>query len=103
MNEDEDEDDKPLVRPTSRKEPLEEGRDQAIDDEDFVLMVPSRLSRPPQTAQRQKKKGTTSMPGSNCFSGIRGVKGLARASRGGLDLRQKGRRWSTPKQYQQVV
>ena len=31
----EDEDDKLLVRPTTRKEPHEEGRDQAIDDEDF--------------------------------------------------------------------
>ena len=29
-HEDEDEDDKPLIRPTTRKEPLEEGRDQAV-------------------------------------------------------------------------
>ena len=36
MHENEDEDDKPLVRPTTRKEPLEEGRDQAIDDEDLA-------------------------------------------------------------------
>ena len=49
MHEDEDEDDKPLVRPTTRKEPLEEGRDQAIDDEDLAPLVPSR---PPETAQR---------------------------------------------------
>ena len=54
MHEDEDEDDKPLVRPTTRKEPLEEGRDQAIDDEDLAPLVPSR---PPETAQRQKRKG----------------------------------------------
>ena len=53
----EDEDDKPLVRPTKRKEPHEEGRNQAIDDEDFVLLVPPRLSRPPQAARRQKNKG----------------------------------------------
>ena len=57
MHEDEDEDDKPLVRPTTRKEPLEEGRDQAIDDEDPAPLVPLRPSRPPQAAQRQKKKG----------------------------------------------
>ena len=57
MHEDGDEDDKPLVRPTSRKEPLEEGRDQAIDDEDLAPLVPPRPSRPPQAAQRQKKKG----------------------------------------------
>ena len=44
MHEDEDEDDKPL----------EEGRDQAIDDEDLAPLVPSR---PPETAQRQKVKG----------------------------------------------
>ena len=46
----------PLVRPTTRKEPLHEGRDQAIDDEDLAPLVPSRPSRPPETAQRQKKK-----------------------------------------------
>ena len=53
MHEDEDEDDKHLVRPTTRKEPHEEGRDQDIDDEDLAPLVPSR---PPQAAQRQKKK-----------------------------------------------
>ena len=57
MHEDEDEDDKPLARPATRKEPLEEGRDQAIDDEDHAPLVPPRPSRPLQTAQRQKKKG----------------------------------------------
>ena len=55
MHEDEDEDDKPLVRPTRRKEPLEEGRDQAIDDEDLAPLIPPRPSRPPETAQRQKR------------------------------------------------
>ena len=53
MHEDEDEDDKPLVRPTTRKEPLEEGRGQAIDDGDLAPLV---LSRPPEIAQRQKRK-----------------------------------------------
>ena len=57
MHEDEDEDDKPLVNPTTRKEPLEEGRDQTIDDEDLAPLVPPRPSRPPQAGQRQKKKG----------------------------------------------
>ena len=46
MHEDGDEDDQPLVRPTSRKEPLEEGRDQAIDDEDLTPLVPPRPWRP---------------------------------------------------------
>ena len=58
MHEDEDEDAKPLVRPTTRKEPPEDGRDQAIDDEDLAPLVPSRLSRSPdEAAQQQKKKG----------------------------------------------
>ena len=54
--EDEDEDDKPLVRPTQRKEALEKGRDQAIDDEDFAPLVSPRPSRLPQAAQRQKRR-----------------------------------------------
>ena len=57
MHEDEDENEKPLVRLTSRKESLEEGRGQAIDSEDVASLVPSRPSRPPETAQRQKRKG----------------------------------------------
>ena len=36
------------------KESSEEGRDQAIDDEDLAPLVPSR---PPEIAQRQKRKG----------------------------------------------
>ena len=44
LHEDEDEDDEPLVRPTTR--PLEEGRDQTIDDEDLAPLVPQR---PPET------------------------------------------------------
>ena len=32
MHQEENEDDKPLVRPTTRQEPLEEGRGQAMDD-----------------------------------------------------------------------
>ena len=57
MHEDEDEDDTPLVGPTTRKEPLEGGRDEAIDDEDLAPLVLPRPSRPPETAQRQKRKG----------------------------------------------
>ena len=52
----EDEDDQPHVCPTTRKEPREEGRDQAMDDEDFAPLVRPRPSRPPQAEQRQKKK-----------------------------------------------
>ena len=47
MHEDEDEDDKPLVRPASRKEPAEERRDPVIDDEDLAPLVPPR---PPPAA-----------------------------------------------------
>ena len=54
MHEDEDENEKPLARLTSRKVSLEEGRGQAIDDEDVAPLFPSR---PPETAQRQKRKG----------------------------------------------
>ena len=45
------------LAPASRKEPLEEGRNQAIHDEDLAPLVPPRPSRPPQAAQRQKKRG----------------------------------------------
>ena len=51
------EDDRPLFRPTPGKEPLEEGCDQAIDDEDLAPLVLPRPSRPPQAAQRQKRRG----------------------------------------------
>ena len=47
-HEDEVEDGKPLVRPTIRKELHEEGRDQAIDDEDLAPLFPLRISGPPQ-------------------------------------------------------
>ena len=94
MREDEDEDDKPHVRPTTRQEPLEEGRDQVIVNEDFApVAFETSWDR---TATEEK------MAGSNCCTGTTGVKGLARARRGDLDFGQKGRRWSTPKHYQQV-
>ena len=54
MHEEEDEDYIPLVRPTKRNEPHEEGCDQAVDDEDFALLV---SSRPLETAHQQKRKG----------------------------------------------
>ena len=40
MHEDEDEDDKPLVRPASRKKLAEKRRDRATDDEDIRPLVP---------------------------------------------------------------
>ena len=57
MHEDADEDEKLLVRPTTRKEPPEDGRGQDIDDEDLATLVLSRPLRSPETAQRQLKKG----------------------------------------------
>ena len=63
IHEDEDEDDKPLVRPASRNEPAEERRDLATDDEDFPPLVPPRQ---PSAAPVIKKK-ISSMEGSNCF------------------------------------
>ena len=71
----EEEDTQPHVRPTTRKEPLEEGRDQATDDEDLAPLVPSRPSRPPQAAQRQKKTGTTSMAGIQLLYWNKGCQG----------------------------
>ena len=44
MHEDEDEDDKPLVRPASKKEPAKERRGPATDDEDLLPLVPPRSS-----------------------------------------------------------
>ena len=54
MHEDEDEDDKPLVRAASRKELVKEKRDLDTDDEDLLPLV-----RPRQTpaAPVRKKKG----------------------------------------------
>ena len=54
MHEDEDEDDTPLVRPASRKEPAEKRRYQATDDEDIRPLVPPRQ---PSAAQVRKRKG----------------------------------------------
>ena len=42
MHEEENEGDKPLVRPTARKDPLEEGRDQGRTALNFVV-CPSQL------------------------------------------------------------
>ena len=53
-HEDEDEDDKPLVRPASRKGLAEERRDPATDDEDLLPLVPPRL---PPAAPVRKRKG----------------------------------------------
>ena len=89
MHEDEDEDDKPLVRPASRKEPLEEGRDQAIDDEDLAPLVAPRPSRPPQAAQRQKKKGPPVWQDPTATLEQEVPKELARASRVDVDFGAK--------------
>ena len=43
MHEDEDEDDRPLVRPASRNGPAEKRRDPAAADEDLLPVVPARL------------------------------------------------------------
>ena len=40
-----------------RKEPHEEGRDQATDVEDLAPLVPPRPSRLPHATRRQKQKG----------------------------------------------
>ena len=50
----EDEHDQPLVRPATRKEPLEEGRDQATDDGDLAPLVPPR---PSPVAPLRRRKG----------------------------------------------
>ena len=53
-DEDKDEDDKPLVRPASRKEPSKEKSDLDTDDEDLLPLVPPR---PPPVAPVRKRKG----------------------------------------------
>ena len=53
MHEDEDEDDKPLVLPASRKEPAKEKRGFDTDDEDLSPLVPPR---PPPAAPVRKRK-----------------------------------------------
>ena len=54
MHEDEDKDDKPLVRPASRKEPAQERRDPATDNEDVLPLVAPIL---PSAAPMRKRKG----------------------------------------------
>ena len=54
MHEDEDEADRPLVRPASRKEPAEERRDPATDDEDLLPLIPPRRH---SAAPVRKRKG----------------------------------------------
>ena len=53
-NEDDNKDDKPLVRPASRKELAEEKRDRDTDAEDLFPLVPPR---PPPAAPVRKRKG----------------------------------------------
>ena len=50
------EDDKPLVRPTTRKEPHEEVRDQAIDDEDLATFGSSETFETSSDSTVTKKK-----------------------------------------------
>ena len=54
MHEDEDEDDRSLLRPASRKEPAEQRCDPATGDEDLLPLVPPRL---PATAPVRRRKG----------------------------------------------
>ena len=54
MDEDGNEDDKPLVRPASRKKPAKVKRDLDTDDEDLLPLVPSRL---PSAAPVRKSTG----------------------------------------------
>ena len=53
----EDEDDQPLVRPATRKEPLEERLDPATDDGDLAPLVPPRPPRPSPVAPLRRRKG----------------------------------------------
>ena len=75
----------------SRKDPAREKRDLDIDDEDLLPLVPPR---PTPAAPVRKRKRTSNMAGPSCYTGTRGIKRLARASRRDLDFRQKRRRWS---------
>ena len=53
MDEDKDDDDKPLVRPASREEAAKEKRDLVTDDADLLPLVPPR---PPPTAPVRKRR-----------------------------------------------
>ena len=53
MDEDKDEDDKPLLRPASRKEPPKEKSDLETDDEDLLPVVPPRS--PPVAPVRKER------------------------------------------------
>ena len=72
MDEDKDEDDKPLVRPATRKEPAKEKSDLCTDDEDLLPLVPPRL--PPEAPVRKKKK-KNSTGGFSCYTGTSGTHG----------------------------
>ena len=80
---------KPLVHPTTRKEPLEDGRDQTIDDEDLAFLVPRR---PPETEQRKKRKGPPVWQDPTATLEQQVVQGFARVRRRDLDFGQKVRR-----------
>ena len=77
----EDMDDKPLVRPASRKEWWRR----------FSSFGSSKTTF---NCTSEEKRRTSSMAGSHCYTGTKCVKGLAWASRGYLDFGQKGSRWS---------
>ena len=79
----EDEDDKPLVRPTTRKEPLEEGRDQAVVRRRPCTSGSFETFETSWDRTTTEQNGTTNMAGSTCYTETKGVKGFARARRGG--------------------
>ena len=87
MHEDEDDDHKPFARPTTRKEPLQEGRDQVIDDENLAPWFLRDLLRTNRDTRESDQMAT-----SNCKPGTTSVEGFARMRRRDLDLGQKVRR-----------
>ena len=67
MDEDKDEDDKPLVRPSSKKELAREKSCVDTHNEDLLPMVSSKTAASCTSAE--KKERTPSMTGPSCYTG----------------------------------
>ena len=78
-----------IVLDLTRKQPHEEGRTQAIDDEDLPTSGSSETFETSTSRTAAEENGTTAVVRSNCYAGTRCAKGLARVNRGDLDLGQR--------------
>ena len=63
-----------------------EGRNQAIDDENVAPLVAERARSLTSWRTGTEEKGTTSMTGSNFYTGTEGVKWLVGGSKWNFDV-----------------